>query len=44
MGSVVFISTDGSSLPGEVENKLACTVAKFLGRQMRVNIVLNEAG
>jgi AbrB family transcriptional regulator (stage V sporulation protein T) len=34
MGSVVFISTDGSSLPGEVENKLACTVAKFLGRQM----------
>jgi AbrB family transcriptional regulator (stage V sporulation protein T) len=34
MGCVVFLSTEGTALPGEVENKLACTVAKFLGRQM----------
>ncbi len=34
MGCVVFINTDGAPLPGEVENKLACTVAKFLGKQM----------
>ncbi len=34
MGCVLFISTEGAQLPGEVENKLACTVAKFLGKQM----------
>ena len=34
MGCVVFINTDASTPTGEVENKLALTVAKFLGKQM----------
>lgn len=34
MGCVIFINTEDSSLPGEVESKLAATVSKFLGKQM----------
>lgn len=34
MGSVMFLSSDPSETMGEVENKLAQTVAGFLGKQM----------
>ncbi len=34
MGCVVFLSGNGSAPTGEVENKLALTVAGFLGKQM----------
>ncbi len=34
MGCVIFLATDGSKALGEVEYKLAQTVAGFLGRQM----------
>ena len=34
MGCVVFINAEGAQPPGEVENKLAVTVARFLGKQM----------
>ena len=34
MGSVVFLTTDESAIPGDVEMKLAQTVSGFLGRQM----------
>jgi len=34
MGCVVFLDGEGSSPMGEVENKLAQTVAGFLGKQM----------
>ena len=34
MGCVAFLTTEGSPPLGEVENKLASTVAKFLGKQM----------
>ena len=34
MGCVVFLSGSGSAPAGEVENKLALTVAGFLGKQM----------
>ncbi len=34
MGCVVFLSGNGSAPAGEVENKLALTVAGFLGKQM----------
>ena len=34
MGCVVFLNTGDSQPTGEVENKLAATVARFLGKQM----------
>jgi len=34
MGSVMFLTSDPSETMGEVENKLAQTVAGFLGKQM----------
>ena len=35
MGAVLFVNgNDGSSTGGEVENKLAQTIANFLGKQM----------
>jgi Site-specific recombinases, DNA invertase Pin homologs len=34
MGCVVFLNTGESKPTGEVENKLAATVARFLGKQM----------
>jgi hypothetical protein len=34
MGSVLFLTAEGAQPLGEVENKLAQTVAKFLGKQM----------
>ena len=34
MGSVLFLTTEGAQPLGEVESKLAQTVAKFLGKQM----------
>ena len=34
MGCVLFVSEKGSANPGEVEYKLAQTVAAFLGKQM----------
>ena len=34
MGCVVFLNTSESKPTGEVENKLAATVARFLGKQM----------
>ena len=34
MGCVVFLNNDDSQPTGEVENKLAATVARFLGKQM----------
>ena len=34
MGSVLFLSTEESSVPGDVEMALAQTISGFLGRQM----------
>ena len=34
MGCVLFLTEEGAPALGEVENKLAVTVAKFLGKQM----------
>jgi AbrB family transcriptional regulator (stage V sporulation protein T) len=34
LGCVMFLHTEGAQPAGEVENKLAATVARFLGKQM----------